>query len=144
MKVTGIEAFKIQQGERGAALNANLPLQGGGNVTILSEPAAPAAAPDPASQQGNWVYQGQPGVSDAYAPPSAVVSSPGDVPKAGPAADTAATSTPHLEGPPVTSLARLEYLFDTDDSANNYFYNWAQLGYSPLDWLTTSTLFAFT
>jgi hypothetical protein len=29
-----------------------------------------------------------------------------------------------------------EYVFDTDDSANNFFYNWAQLGYSPLDWLT--------
>jgi hypothetical protein len=29
-----------------------------------------------------------------------------------------------------------EYVFDVVDSANNYFYNWAQLGYSPLDWLT--------
>jgi hypothetical protein len=28
-----------------------------------------------------------------------------------------------------------EYVFDTDDSADNFFYNWAQLGYSPLDWL---------
>ena len=29
-----------------------------------------------------------------------------------------------------------EYVFDVDDSANDFFYNWAQLGYSPLDWLT--------
>ncbi len=29
-----------------------------------------------------------------------------------------------------------EYVIDVDDSANNFFYNWAQLGYSPLDWLT--------
>jgi hypothetical protein len=84
VRVTGIEAFKIQQEERGASLNGNLPMQGTDNVTVISEPAAPAPAPapDPASQQGNWSYQGQPGVTDAYAPPSAVVSSPGDVPKA--------------------------------------------------------------
>ena len=29
-----------------------------------------------------------------------------------------------------------EYVFDTQDSDNNFFYNWAQLGYSPVDWLT--------
>ena len=29
-----------------------------------------------------------------------------------------------------------EYVFDVQDSANNFFYNWAQLGYSPLEWLT--------
>jgi hypothetical protein len=28
-----------------------------------------------------------------------------------------------------------EYVVDVDDSANNFFYNWAQLGYSPADWL---------
>ena len=28
-----------------------------------------------------------------------------------------------------------EYVIDVHDSSNNYFYNWAQLGYSPLDWL---------
>src|SRR3954469_21558351 len=28
-----------------------------------------------------------------------------------------------------------EYLFDFDDSDNNFFYNWAQLGYSATDWL---------
>ena len=85
-KVTGVPAFKIQQEERGASLNGNLPMQGGGTVTVIGTPAdaAPAAAPDPAPAPGNWSYQGQPGVSDAYAPPSAVVASPGDVPKAAP------------------------------------------------------------
>jgi hypothetical protein len=29
-----------------------------------------------------------------------------------------------------------EYVFDTDDSADNFFYNWAQLGYSPLEWMS--------
>jgi len=29
-----------------------------------------------------------------------------------------------------------EYVFDLDDSDNDYFYNWAQLGYSATDWLT--------
>jgi hypothetical protein len=29
-----------------------------------------------------------------------------------------------------------EYVFDVEDSDNNFFYNWAQLAYSPLDWLS--------
>ena len=28
-----------------------------------------------------------------------------------------------------------EYVFDTDDSADSFFYDWAQLGYSPVEWL---------
>ena len=28
-----------------------------------------------------------------------------------------------------------EYVFDTDDSDNSFFYNWAQLGFSAADWL---------
>ena len=86
-KVTGLAAFKIQQEERGAALNANLPMQGGGSVKVLpgAPDPAPAAGAAPGPAQGNWSYQGAPGITDAYAPPSAVVSSPGDVPKAAPA-----------------------------------------------------------
>ena len=84
-QVTGVAAFRIQQEERGAALNANLPMQGGGNVTVINAPPEPAGqAPADSSQPGNWRYQGEPGVTDAYAPPSAVVASPGDVPKAAP------------------------------------------------------------
>jgi hypothetical protein len=29
-----------------------------------------------------------------------------------------------------------EYVIDVEDSANNFFYSWAQVGYSPLEWLT--------
>ncbi len=29
-----------------------------------------------------------------------------------------------------------EYVVDVEDSDNNFFYNWAQLSYSPLDWLS--------
>jgi hypothetical protein len=29
-----------------------------------------------------------------------------------------------------------EYVIDIEDADNDFFYNWAQLGYSPLDWLT--------
>ncbi len=83
-KVTGIAAFKIQQEERGAALTGNLPMEGG-TATIL--PGGPdtstqtQAAPQP--PPGNWGYPA--GISEANPPPSAVVSSPGDVPKAAPA-----------------------------------------------------------
>jgi len=86
-KATGIAAFRIQQEERGASLNANLPMEGGSATIINAPPAQPAAgAPADSSDPGNWRYEGQPGTSDAYAPPSAVVASPGDVPKAAPTA----------------------------------------------------------
>jgi len=29
-----------------------------------------------------------------------------------------------------------EYVFDTTDSSGNFFYNWAQLGWSPWEWFT--------
>ena len=29
-----------------------------------------------------------------------------------------------------------EYVVDVEDTDNNYFYNWAQLGWSPWEWLT--------
>lgn len=29
-----------------------------------------------------------------------------------------------------------EYVIDTSDSSGSFFYDWAQLGYSPLDWLS--------
>jgi hypothetical protein len=90
-KVTGLDAFKIQQEEKGAKLIANLPMEGGGQVLVLPGDA-PAAPPDPgppadgggAAAPGNWIFYGTPGVTDAFAPPSAVVSSPGDVPRAAP------------------------------------------------------------
>jgi hypothetical protein len=88
LMVTGLPAFRIEQEERGAALIGNLPMEGTGSVTVISgapPDPAPAASQPSAPAQGNWSYQGAPGITDAYAPPSAVVSSPGDVPKAAPA-----------------------------------------------------------
>ena len=85
-RVTGIPAFRIQQEERGAALIDHLPMEGG-NARVVNEGSSPpAAAPAPAQGSGNWSYQGEPGVTDAYAPPSAKVDRPGDVPKAAPTA----------------------------------------------------------
>ncbi len=37
---------------------------------------------------------------------------------------------------PLELYSEGEYVFDVEDSDNNYFYNWAQLGYSPWEWLT--------
>ena len=86
-KLTGLDAFKAQQQEKGAARIDDLPMEGTGDVTVIpgAEPVPPSQAPAPTQDsQGNWLYQGQPGVSDAWAPPSAVQQSPGDVPKAAP------------------------------------------------------------
>lgn len=89
--LVGLDAFKVQQEEKGAKLmSGNLPMQGTGEVKVISEPAA--ASRPPAGQQagqqgapsgsGNWIYDGVPGVTDGWAPPNAVIASPGDVPKA--------------------------------------------------------------
>lgn len=86
-RLVGIEAFRAQKEELGAVmLSGELPPDAG-SATIrggsTGSATAPAAAPG-APATGNWVQQGQPGVTDAYAPPSAVQSRPGDVPKAAP------------------------------------------------------------
>lgn len=88
-RLTGLPAFKAQQEEMGAALIGNLPMEGGGTVrTIGTAPkvhgvsGTAGADPNAAPLPGNWIYQGVPGVTDAYAPANATVASPGDVPKA--------------------------------------------------------------
>jgi hypothetical protein len=87
-RLTGLDAFKAQLEETGAAkLSGELPPDAGG-ATVRgatgNAPAAPGAAAPGTQTPGNWSYHGQPGVSDAYAPPSAVQERPGDVPKAAP------------------------------------------------------------
>ena len=88
-KVTGMDAFKLHLQQVGIKETANLPMQGGTVVGDLS-PSGSAPSPSAAAQSesaqivgppGNWVYYGVPGVTEAWAPPSATVSSPGDVPK---------------------------------------------------------------
>jgi len=84
-QVTGIEAFKIHLQQSGAKAIADLPMQGGSAPGVSGAPSSAArgsAASGQSQTPGNWIYQGVPGVTDAWAPPSAVVSSPGDVPKA--------------------------------------------------------------
>ncbi len=87
-RLVGIEAFRAQKEELGAViLSGELPPDAGSATIRGGGPApaaAPAAAPGGAPATGNWVQQGTPGVTDAYAPPSAVQSRPGDVPKAAP------------------------------------------------------------
>jgi hypothetical protein len=86
-QLTGLAAFKAQQEERGAKLTANLPMQGTDNVQIISSPppdpsqSSAGSAPSP-SGGTYWIYDGVPGITDAYAPPNATVAYPGDVPKA--------------------------------------------------------------
>ena len=87
-RLTGLDAFKAQLEETGATkLSGELPPDAGAATIRGAADAAPGGAPvaaPGAAPAGNWVQQGQPGVSDAYAPPSAVQSRPGDVPKAAP------------------------------------------------------------
>jgi hypothetical protein len=86
-RLSGLDAFKVHLEQLGAKRIGDLPMQGGGSVSVVgTSPGAqhPAAAAEPMQSQTpyNWIYQGVPGVTDAWAPPSAVVSAPGDVPKA--------------------------------------------------------------
>ena len=37
---------------------------------------------------------------------------------------------------PLELYSEGEWVFDTGDSDDDFFYNWAQLGYSPWEWLT--------
>ncbi|HEY7113457.1 MAG TPA: hypothetical protein VIA45_11045 [Thermoanaerobaculia bacterium] len=86
-RVSGLDAFKIHMQQLGAKQIGNLAMQGGGSVTQLNPGgSAPADAAHGSAAMPqtpyNWIYQGVPGVTDAWAPPSAVVNSPGDVPRA--------------------------------------------------------------
>jgi hypothetical protein len=84
-KLTGMDAFKVHLEQLGAKRIGNLPMEGGGSVAVVGGETGgghPSAAPVENKTPYNWIYQGVPGVTDAWAPPSAVVSSPGDVPKA--------------------------------------------------------------
>jgi hypothetical protein len=100
-RLTGIEAFKEQQGQTGTARIGDLPMQGGGSVKVIGEePAKPASpsqgSPDAASGATGgsvWIYQGMPGVTDGYAPAPSSIAYPGDVPKAAP--PPGPTANPH-------------------------------------------------
>lgn len=84
-KLVGLDAFRAEQLELGSfLLSGELP-EGAGTGTVRGGSTGSEAAPASGGTQpgqGTWTYQGKPGVTDAYAPPSAVQSRPGDVPKA--------------------------------------------------------------
>ena len=86
--LTGAEAFWAEQGVHGAVAIGDVAMEGGnssqaGPSNLNTAPAHGQAPGNPpqGQQPSNWYYQGQPGVSDAWAPASATVASPGDVPR---------------------------------------------------------------
>jgi len=81
-KVTGMDAFKLHLQQAGIKETANLPMQGAGKVTTIGSESAPSPSSAAGSEMhSNWIYYGVPGVTEAWAPPSATVAYPGDVPK---------------------------------------------------------------
>jgi len=83
-KIAGADAFRLYLELFGAKPIGNLAMEGPRSSPQDSQPsgAANAFSGDQGLPPGNWIYQGVPGVTDAWAPPSAVVAYPGDVPKA--------------------------------------------------------------
>jgi hypothetical protein len=98
--MTGDQAFWVEQGVEGEKSVGNFAMQGSSNVVLIGTPstqrnssqAGPTnlssvgqrggtAGISGAPAYGNWQYQGTPGVSDAWAPANATVSSPGGVPQ---------------------------------------------------------------
>ena len=87
--LTGDQAFWVEQGQMGEALIGNLAMEGSAQVISIGTPPGGGSqagrnsasslnqgAPQGISgaPQGNWLYQGTPGVSDAYSPANATMS----------------------------------------------------------------------
>lgn len=87
--LTGDQAFWVEQGQMGEALIGNLAMEGSAQVISIGTPqgGGSQAGRNSASSlnqgapqgingapQGNWLYQGTPGVSDAYSPANANMS----------------------------------------------------------------------
>jgi hypothetical protein len=97
--MTGDRAFWIEQGLEGGTKTGNLAMQGMNHVVEIGTPAETANSSQAGPRNlnsvgsrgtdnsgisgapaGNWTYEGQPGVADAWGPANATVNSPGDVP----------------------------------------------------------------
>jgi hypothetical protein len=108
--LTGEKAFWAEQEAQGAVAVGGLAMEGGaaaveiGAARAQSGGGSSQGGPSSLSsaggnsqisgaQPGNWLYQGVPGASDAWAPASATVAAPGDVPRLPAATD--GTSAPH-------------------------------------------------
>ena len=86
-RLTGREAFKAEMIALGLVVlegESMTPGFKGGNAPVNAAPAsgAPPSAANPPASGSNWIYQGQPGASDAYAPSGGTVEKPGDTPMA--------------------------------------------------------------
>ena len=80
-RLTPAEIFQAHLKYFGPKPVGNLPMEGG-TAVMPAQPEPPAQGSTGAAE--NWIYYGAPGVDDAWAPGSAVVAYPGDVPKAPP------------------------------------------------------------
>ena len=89
-KLTGLDAFKVEQQEKGATRIDNLALEGTSDIKVIPG-AEPVPEPAPSANQPppQGVYGYPAGISEAYPQPNAVQERPGDVPKAAP------VPTPH-------------------------------------------------
>jgi hypothetical protein len=77
------ELFQVHLQRFGLKPIGHLAMEGGTAIVIPAGDAANAGASSGGSEPVyNWIYEGTPGIDDAWAPPSAVVAYPGDVPKA--------------------------------------------------------------
>lgn len=82
-KLTPVEIFQTHLQYFGPRQIGNLAMEGGTATIIPAPGASTTSAPSGGSEPVyNWIYEGTPGIDDAWAPPSAVVAYPGDVPKA--------------------------------------------------------------
>ncbi|MGE5347482.1 MAG: hypothetical protein ACM3JH_16130 [Acidithiobacillales bacterium] len=81
-RLTGFPAFKAEMTELGVVVLEGDTAAPGFKSTGDSPGPGPASPQAPATNSGNWIYQGTPGASDAYAPGNATVASPGDTPMA--------------------------------------------------------------
>jgi hypothetical protein len=80
-RLSETEIFQVHLQRFGVKPIDNLPMQGG-TVVAPAQSAPQTNAYDGNQTPVNWIYEGTPGVDDAWAPPSATVAYPGDVPKA--------------------------------------------------------------
>ena len=86
--LTGNQAFWVEQGQAGEALIGNLAMEGTAQVISIGTPPGGGSQAGRSNMsslnqgnsgisgapQGNWLYQGTPGVSDAYSPANATMS----------------------------------------------------------------------
>jgi hypothetical protein len=81
-RLTPLEIFQAHLKYFGPTQIGNLAMEGGTAVVPAAPAQSTAGSGEAQSHVVNWIYEGTPGVDDAWAPPSATVAYPGDVPKA--------------------------------------------------------------